>query len=47
MSGTSYESVTFQGTMFNKSYQLYGLINTKSFYNLNSALEQLYKKIDP
>ena len=28
--GTSYESVTFQGTMFNKSYQLYGLINTKS-----------------
>ena len=28
--GTSYESVTFQGTMFNKSYQLYGLINTRS-----------------
>ena len=28
--GTSYESVTFQGTMFNKSYQLYRLINTKS-----------------
>ena len=28
--GTSYQSVTFQGTMFNKSYQLYGLINTRS-----------------
>ena len=23
-------NLTFQGTMFNQSYQLYGLINTKS-----------------
>ena len=55
----TYESVTFQGTMFNKSYQLYGLINTKSLvtqcirqiYNLRFTVILPYRitsqKIDP
>ena len=33
---TSYESVNFQGTMLNKSYQLYGLIFSKNKFTKKS-----------